>query len=251
MVWRRRFQRLASKLFDATFIFKSSAGLQRSAVILHGDSCSGKSTVLRRLRRRYTGCTYMEADDIRYWKTKAEPGILTVALDLLAEAGVEKDKARELVRSIEEFAGLPGMNYPPHLTMVGLLKTCLTNDAVISTCGNLPPPHETFGYYRLLAECSEKVISHVLIAPDNAEYAKRVRSRMRAGQADRLIKEYGWRLQHRAFYDLVVTGNESTARILDLIRATIPSNQVAPSFATRVSDQVGTPAVSRHEALPP
>lgn len=250
MAWGRRFQRLASKLFDATFIFKSPAGLQRSAVILHGDSCSGKSTVLRRLRRRYTGCTYMEADDIRYWKTKAEPGILTVALDLLAEAGVEKDKARELVRSIEEFARLPGMNYPPHRAMVELIKTCLANDAVISTCGNLPPPHGECGYYQLLTECSGKVISHVLVAPDDAEYAKRIRSRkLGAALADSLLKSYGWRQQRRACYDLVLTGNEPTARILELIRTTVSSARVIPSLVNRVSD-IGTTAVNGHQALP-
>jgi len=160
-------------------------------------------------------------DSLQYWKIDADPDILNVALNLLADAGVEKDKAKALVRSIDEFSRLPGMTYSPHSVMVELLKTCLANDAVIATCGNLPPPHGEFGYHQLLAQCSGKAISHVLIAPDKAEYVKRIRSRSVVAQANSLIKNYGWRMQNRASYDLVVTGNESMARILELIRATI------------------------------
>ena len=220
MIWIRRFRRLVNIIADAAFIIKAPADLQRVAVILHGDSCSGKSTILQRLRRRYSGCTYMEADDLQYWRIKPDPDILNIALDVLAVARVDDAKARKLVQTIEKFAELPGMTYSPYSVMVELIKTCLANDVVISTCGNLPPPHGEFGYYQLLAECSGKVISHVLVAPDSAEYAKRVRSRRRAAVADKLIKDYGWRQRHRAFYDLVVTGNESTARILELIRTT-------------------------------
>jgi hypothetical protein len=219
--WKKLFRRLANKVIDAAFIVKSPAGLQRTAVILHGDSCSGKSTILRRLRRRYTGCKYLEMDNLQYWKIDADPDILNVALNLLADAGVDMDKARALVRSIEEFGRRPGMTHSPHSAMVELLKICLTNDAVIATCGNLPPPHGEFGYYQLLAQCTGKSISHVLIAPDKAEYVKRIRSRSVVAQANSLIKNYGWRMQNRASYDLVVTGNESPARILELIRATI------------------------------
>jgi chloramphenicol 3-O-phosphotransferase len=221
VTWKRLFRRLANKVLDALFIVKSPAGLQRTAVILHGDSCSGKSTILRQLRRRYTGCTYMEMDSLQYWKIDADPDILNVALNLLAEAGVEKDKAKALVRTIEEFGRQPGMTHSPHHVMVEMLKTCLANDAVIATCGNLPPPHGEFGYYQLLAQCSGKAISHVLIAPDKEEYAKRVRSRSVVARADSLLKNYGWRMQNRASYDLVVTGNESMARMQELIRATI------------------------------
>jgi hypothetical protein len=221
MRWKKLFRRLVNKVIDAAFIVKSPAGLQRTAVILHGDSCSGKSTILRRLRRRYTGCKYLEMDNLQYWKIDADPDILNVALNLLADAGVDMDKARALVRSIEEFGRRPGMTHSPHSAMVELLKTCLANDAVIATCGNLPPPHGEFGYYQLLAQCTGKSISHVLIAPDKAEYVKRIRSRSVVAQANSLIKNYGWRMQNRASYDLVVTGNESMARILELIRATI------------------------------
>ena len=221
VTWKRLFRRLANKVFDAAFIVKSPVGLQRTAVILHGDSCSGKSTILRRLRRRYTGCTYMEMDNLGYWKVGKDPNILDIALNLLTDAGVEMDKSRALIQSIEQFSQLPGMSYSPYTVMVELIKTCLACDAVITTCGNLPPPHGEFGYYQLLAQCSGKAISHVLIAPDEAEYARRIRSRGRAAQVDNIINNSGWRLRNRAFYHLVLTGNESTARILELIRATI------------------------------
>lgn len=221
VAWKRLFRRLANKVIDAAFIVKSPAGLRRAAVILHGDSCSGKSTILRQFRRRYTGCTYLEMDSLQYWKIDADPEILNVALKLLADAGVDMDKAKALVRSIEEFSRLPGMTHSPHRVMVELLKRCLANDAVIATCGNLPPPHGEFGYYQLLARLTGKAISHVLVAPDKAEYVKRIRSRSAIAQADSLLKNYGWRMQNRTSYDLVVTGNESMARMLELIRATI------------------------------
>lgn len=229
MRWARRFRRLANKIIDAAFlVIKSPAGLRRSVVILHGDSCSGKSTILRRLRRRYSGCKYLEMDVFQYWKAGADPGILNVALDLLAEAGVEKDKAKALVRSIEEFSRLPGMAHSPHRVTVELLKACLESDAVMATCGNLPPPHGEFGYYRLLAECTGKAVAHVLIAPDKAEYAKRIRSRSAIAQADSLIKNYGWRQQNRASYDLTVTGNEPPAEILESIRASLTTKAGNP-----------------------
>lgn len=232
MTWTSSFRRLANKIFyaarrrvnkviDAAYIFKTPAGLQRAAVILHGDSCTGKSTILRRLKRRYAGCTYMEADDLRYWKNEADPNLLKVALNLLTDAGVERDKSKALVRSIEEFSRLPGMAFSPHRVMVELLKTCLSSDAVIATCGNLPPPHGDCGYYQLLAQCTGMSLSHVLLAPDKAELAKRIRSRGQAAQLDTRIADNDWRIQHRAFYDLVLTGSESTARILELIRASI------------------------------
>jgi len=218
VMWIRLFRRLANKVIDAAFIVKSPAGLHRTAVILHGDSCSGKSTILRRLRRRYAGCTYVEMDKFQYWKNEADPDILNVALNLLTDAGVERDKSRALVRSMEEFSRLP--TYSPYRVMVEMLKKCLANDAVIATCGNLPPPHGDFGYYQLLAQCTGKVISHVLIAPDEVEYVKRIRSRGKGAQAHNIVKKSSRRLRNRAFYDLVLTGNESTVRILELIRTT-------------------------------
>jgi hypothetical protein len=175
----------------------------------------------------------MEMDKLQYWKIDTDPDILSVALDLLVDAGMERDKARALVRSIEEFSRLPGMTYSPHRVMVELIKTCLANDVVIATCGNLPPPHGEFGYYQLLAQCSGKVISHVLIAPDDVEYAKRIRSRGKGMQADSIVKNSGWRLQNRAYYDLVLSGNESTARILELIRASIIMKVRKPSAQGR------------------
>ena len=232
MTWIKRFRRLANKVFyavrrrvnkiiDAAFIVKSSAGLQGVAVVLHGASCSGKTTILRRLRRQYAGCTYMEADDLKYWKIDGDSDDLNVALNLLTDAGVEKDKSRALVRSMEEFSRLPDMAYSPYRVMVELLKTCLASDAVIATCGNLPPPHGDCGYYQLLAQCSRKTMSHVLVAPDKAVLEKRIRSRGQTADMERIIAENDWWKQHREYYDLVLTGNESTARMLELMRASI------------------------------
>ncbi len=214
-------RRLGNKVIDAAFVFKSPAGLQGHAVILYGASCSGKTTILHRLRRRYAGCTYMEADDLKYWKFEADPNVLNVALNLLADAGVERDKSRALVRSMEEFSQLPDMVFSPYRVMVELLKTCLASDAVIATCGNMPPPHGDCGYYQLLAQCTGKAMSHVLVAPDNAVLAKRIRSRGQEEKMKGLIADNDWWLQHRAYYDLILTGNESPARILELIRASI------------------------------
>jgi len=89
----------------------------------------------------------MEADDLQYWKSETDPDILNFAFNLLTDAGVEKDKARELIRSIEQFGKLPDMAYSPNSVMVEFLRTCFASDAVIATCGNLPPPHGNFGYY--------------------------------------------------------------------------------------------------------
>lgn len=228
MMWKSLFQRLANKVrglankaFDAAFIVKSPANLQGHVVILHGATCSGKTTILRQLRRRYAGCTFMEADDVKYWKSEGDPDDLNVALNLLRDAGVETDKARALVRSMEEFSRLPDMEYSPYKVMVELLKTCLASDAVIATCGNLPPPHGDCGYYQLLAQCSGKTMSHVLIAPDKAALAKRIRSRDQTAEMDIIIAENDWWMQHREHYDLFLTGNESPATMLELMRASI------------------------------
>jgi hypothetical protein len=225
MMWARPFsrltnklQRLANKAFDAAFIIKSPAGLQRTIVILHGASCSGKTTILRRLKRRYAECTYMEADDLEYWKSEADPDILNLAHNLLMDNGVGRDKATALVRSIEEFSRLPNMDFSPYKIMVELLKRCLVSDAVVATCGNLPPPHGDCGYYQLLAQCSGKSISHVLVAPDNAVYAKRIRSRGEAARIEGHIRDNDWRMRNREFYNLVLTGNEPIASIMKMIR---------------------------------
>jgi hypothetical protein len=212
---------ITNKVIDAAFIVKSPVGLQGHVVVLHGDTCTGKSTILRKLRRRYKGCAYLEMDNLKYWRIEADQDILDEALNILTDAGVERDKSNALLRSIEQFSRLPDMVYSPYRVMVELLKTCIASNSVIATCGNLPPPHGEFGYYQLLEQCSGKAISHVLIAPDNAEYAKRIRSRGEAANMDTLINNYGWRQQNRALYDLILTGNESTPTILKLIRASV------------------------------
>jgi len=218
---KRLLRRLTDKVIDATYIIKTPIGLQHTAVILHGDSCVGKSTILRQLKRRYVGCAFMEADNLMYWKMKADPRMLSLAGNLLTDTGVEKDKANALVRSIEQFGQLPDMAYSPNSVMVELLKTCLVNDCVMATCGNLPPPHGEFGYYQLLAECTEKTMVHALIAPDKAELEKRIRSRGQVAQLETLLEGNDWRLRNKSYYNVVLTGNESTARILELIHASI------------------------------
>ncbi len=105
--------------------------------------------------------------------------------------------------------------------MVELIKTCLASEAVIATCGNLPPPHEDNGYYQLLGQCAGKTILHVLVAPDNAVHVKKIRSK---GQTTLTKKHTAsndrWQ-QHKTLYDLVLTGSESAAQILELIHTTI------------------------------
>jgi len=62
---------------------------------------------------------------------------------------------------------------------------------------------------------------HVLIAPDKAEFAKRIRSRGQEAQMASHFAFYDWRMQNRASYDLALTGNESPTRILELIHSSI------------------------------
>ena len=220
MKWRRIFRKLTNKAIDAAFIVKSSAGLGRSIVVLHGASCSGKSTILRRLRRRYSGCTYLEMDVLQYWRKEADSNILGVAAKILTEAGVDSGNATMLVRCIKHAHRLPKRN-TRHRSMVELLRIGISNDTVIATCGDLPPPDVDNGYYELMAECTNKTILHVLIAPDDAVLAKRIQSRGQTAFVKEYIASNNRRLRHRAFYDLVLTGNESAAEMLALIRTAI------------------------------
>ena len=63
--FRKTVKRLKTKLgrvVDAAFVLKRPLGLSDALVLIHGASCSGKSTVLRTLARRYRGFFALEAD---------------------------------------------------------------------------------------------------------------------------------------------------------------------------------------------
>jgi len=216
--WTGRLRSLTYKLIDAAFITKSPAGLQGSAVILHGASCSGKSTIIRQLNRRYAGCTYVEMDD--YYGIEAGPDILNDVLNWLAAADVDTDRSRALVSSIEQSHGV-SQKRSRHTAMVELLKACLSHDAVVTTCGNLPPPHIDNGYYQLLGQCTNKTVLHVLVAPDNAVHIKRIRARGRETLTKRFLNSNARWLRKREFYDLVLAGSESTAKMLESIQTSV------------------------------
>ncbi len=71
------------------------------------------------------------------------------------------------------------------------------------------------------ADPKHGTVLHVLVAPDNAELVKRIRSRDQSVMTEQLIAGNNWRMQNRAFYDLVLTGNEPIANILELIHKSI------------------------------
>jgi hypothetical protein len=225
MTWRgikSLFRRFIGKVVDAVFIFKSPFGLQKIIIIIHGASCSGKSTVMRRLKRRYNGFKFVEADNFQYTvreEKKTYSAMLEKVLKLLIDRGADRGKATSLVESIQDFASLPGLLNPPYKTMAGLVKECLENDVVIATCGNLPPPHWNGDYYRLLASCTGKGVLHVLIAPDNTTYMKRVRSRYLDAKMEKLLTTNSWRLENKQEYQLVLTGCEKTKMIVAMIHA--------------------------------
>ena len=217
-------RRFIGKIIDAVFIFKSPVGLQKIIIIIHGASCSGKSTVLRRLKRRYNGFKFVEADNFQYTvreEKKTYSAMLEKLLKLLIDGGADRGKATSLVESIHDRASLPGLLNLPYKTMAGLVEECLKNDVVIATCGNLPPPHWNGDYYRLLESCTGKGVLHVLIAPDNATYMKRVRSRCLDAKMEKLVTTNSWRLEFKKRYHLVLTGCETTKMIVAMIHASV------------------------------
>lgn len=214
------FQRLALRVIDAAFLIKTPAAIQGAAVILHGASCSGKSSILRRLKKRYSGCTYLETDQLQYWTFEASPGLWKIALDLLTDAGVPLEQSRTLLQSIERAHREPGKN-TRHGSMLELLMTCLKSEAVIATCGNLPSPYIDNGFYGLLGQCTNKKTLHVLVAPDSAVHAERIRAKGRDAMLEHLVATNNRLLGNRVHYDLILNSSESNALILDLFRATI------------------------------
>jgi len=227
MTWRwikRSYRKLIEKALDAVFIFKTPVGFQSTLVIIHGASCSGKSTVLSQLKRRYSGCKFLEADQFRYWvreKKEIYSAISEKLVKSLTDAGIDSKKSKALVESIQDYDSLPGVSSPPYRIMAGMVKECLENDVIIATCGNLPPPHWKGGYYQLLANCTGKGILHVLIAPDKAAYIERVLSRGRETKMERFILSHMWRLENKHEYHLVLTGHEPTTMIIEMIRKSI------------------------------
>lgn len=213
----RPYQRVLDIIADAAFHVKSPSGFHATAVILHGASCVGKSSLLRKLRRRITGCVFVEMDDFEYWKHEAACPLHDDVFRLLTEAGVNENQARELSHSIERC----NRTYCGDRTrvMVELLGACRAHDAVISTCGNLPPPHEDHDFYRLLATHTGMRPLHVLLAPSLAVQTRYIRSRGRSAKMDGYIADQRKRLHEQANYDLVLNGGESTAGILEWIRA--------------------------------
>jgi hypothetical protein len=159
-------------------------------------------------------------DDLKYWRIQPDPDVLSAASKLLAEAGVETEKSKALVHSIEHSHREPLKN-SRHGTMVELVKACIRHDPIVATCGNLPPPNVDNGFYSLLGQYTNKTILHVLVAPDNAVLAKRIHARRLDAQTERFIASNNRWLQNRSFYDLVLTGDEPPVKILDAIRTSI------------------------------
>ena len=77
------YRKLIDKSVDSAFISKSPIGLQDIVVILDGAFCAGETAVMSRIRRRHTGCMYLEADQFKYWKrekTETDHAILEISL---------------------------------------------------------------------------------------------------------------------------------------------------------------------------
>ncbi len=217
-------QRLTERIIDAAFLIKSPANLGKGVVIFHGTSCTGKSYALRWLNRRYKGCEFIEMDQFLDKGVLPDPGILKTALDLLKDAGVAVHEAQALVKKIEN-ADLVGGKNPRHGSMVELLKACLAHDTVIATCGDLPAPNVDNGYYEMVGRYTSKTPLHVLVAPDSKVLAERFKMRGRESDMDHWLAGHRWRLENRAYYDLVLSGTESSANIMELIRNSISHKQ--------------------------
>jgi chloramphenicol 3-O-phosphotransferase len=217
-------RRLTKRIVDAAFLIKSPANLAKAVVILHGASSTGKSYALRWLNRRYKGCVFIEMDRFLRSRVLPDPGILKTALDLLTDAGVAVKQAHALAQKIENADLLEG-KYPRHRSMVELLKACLAHDTVIATCGDLPPPRLDNGYYEMLGRYTLKTPLHVLVAPESKVLAERLRMRRRESDMDRWLASNRRRLSNKAYYDLVLSGTEPTANILELIRNSISNKR--------------------------
>ena len=104
--------------------------------------------------------------------------------------------------------------------MVELLNQCLLHDVVMTICGSLPPPNLDNGYYPLLEKCTNKKLLHALVAPDEEELRRRLRLRGKASRAAHAIATTNVWLEKRALYDMVLTGNEPTAVLLEMLHDT-------------------------------
>jgi hypothetical protein len=217
-------RRLTERIVDAAFLIKSPSNLAKGIIILHGTSCTGKSYALRWLRRKYKGCVFIEMDRVLGHRTLPDPEILKTALDLLTEAGVAVNQAHALVQKIKN-ADLVGGRYPRYGSMVELLKACLAHDTVIATCGDLPAPHIDNGYYEILGRYTLKTPLHVLVAPETKVLEERFKMRGRESEMDHWLAGQRWRMANRASYDLVVSGTEPTAKLLELIRNSLLDKQ--------------------------
>ena len=217
-------RKTTERIVDTAFLIKTPANLSSGVVILHGASCTGKSYALRWLKRKYKGCVFIEMDRFLGHKVLPDSGILKTALDLLAEAGVSVNQAHALVQKIKT-ADLVGGRYPRYTSMVELLKACLLHDTVIVTCGDLPAPHVDNGYYEMLGRYTSKTPLHVLVAPEAKVLAERFKMRGRESEMDYWIVGQRWRMANRASYDLIVSGTEPSAKLLELIRDSILEKQ--------------------------
>jgi len=205
-------------LVDAAFI-KKPFELSSCVIILHGASCSGKSTLLRRLRRRHTGAQFIEADDFRYTeRIEDQLSLVKEARRSLSQSGVDAKEVELLIQTINEFAALPGLRYPPYKTMIGLIKACAESDVVVTTCGNLPPPNWSGEYYARLKEATGKSVLHVLLAPTKEVHRQRAEARGLGGQFAERYQGQIWRLETKVFYDIVLSGSEDIVKIVEMIR---------------------------------
>ena len=237
--FRKTVKRLKTKLgrvVDAAFVLKRPLGLSDALVLIHGASCSGKSTVLRKLTRRYRGFFALEADRLGYAVREPDETYAQVkeeTFQCLLGAGVERQGAKQLIATVDEFAQL-GPRHPPYRTMTGLIRACLEHRVVVATCGNLPPPKGGGGFYRELSACTGMRVRHLVMAPDEVNFRKRVETRNLGGRMETLISDHAWRLDSLGDYDLVLDGSEPIAEIVGMIRESIrPMASLAPRSADR------------------
>lgn len=225
--YRKAVKRLKTKLgrvVDAAFVFKRPLGLSDALVILHGTSCSGKSTILRALARRFRGFAAVEGDRLGYMAREpdgTDGQLMNETFEFLLGAGIDQQRARRLLDTVDEFAALEGLRYPPHRTMTGLIRACCKNSVVVATCGNLPPPTWQGGFYRELTSCTGQQALHVLIAPEEADFRRRVEARNLGERMETLVAGNAWRLDRQGDYGLVLDGSEAIEPIVGMIRERI------------------------------
>ncbi|MEM9476145.1 MAG: hypothetical protein AAGA71_12685 [Pseudomonadota bacterium] len=197
--------------------YAQNTGPTSHVFILHGGSCTGKTSLMHSLVKEGRRVHGIETDDCAYWEERDHNVTLTLLRRLVPSASArDVEHIHDALKPLSPKAWLCAeflMN-----TLADLYAGAgSVPDIIVATGGALPEPSHpgTASLYSWLAERLPITFHHALIDVDEATHLANIESRGRAHLRDGILAFQAQKRANRDSYDFAASGFEALAHRIE------------------------------------